>query len=121
MNTYLLLILILLLIIIYNKHYDLFYSYNKSDERIINKTDYNNNINILNTNTDILINKITGLTSQNRMNFNKIDNLKENINNISSKFNIGTINDLFNEIQSNITTIYRHNIKNNDPDRQIVI
>jgi len=122
---YLLRILIFLLIIIifiqlYNKYYELFYSYNRPNERIIDKTDYNANINMLNNDND-LNTSITNLISANRMNFNKINVLNENINTITTNFKIDEINDLFGQIQSNISTIYRYKINNNDPNRQVVI
>jgi hypothetical protein len=125
MKTYLLRILILLLIIIifiqlYNKYYELFYSYNRPNERIIDKTDYNTNINTLNNDTD-LNTSITNLISANRMNFDKINDLKENINTITTNFKIDAIHSLFQDIQSNISTIYRYKINNNDPNRQVVI
>jgi hypothetical protein len=125
MKKYLLLISILLLIIIifiqlYNKYYELFYSYNRPNERIINKTDYNDNINTLNTDINTLNINITSLKSMNRMNFDKINDLKENINDITTNFKIDEINSLFGQIQSNISTIYRYKINNNDPNRQVV-
>jgi hypothetical protein len=126
MNTYLLRILILLLIIIifiqlYNKYYELFYSYNRPNERIINKTDYNDNINTLKNDIDTLNINITSLKSTNGMNFDKINDLKENINAITTNFKIDEIHNLFEKIQSNLSIIYRHKINNKDPNRQVVI
>ena len=126
MKTYLLLISILLLIIIifiqlYNKYYELFYSYNRPNERIINKTDYNDNINMLKNDIDTLNINITNLKSMNGMNFDKINDLKENINAITTNFKIDEIHNLFEQIQSNLSIIYRHKINNKDPNRQIVI
>ena len=126
MNIYLLRIPILLLIIIifiqlYNKYYELFYSYNRPNERIINKTDYNDNINMLKNDIDTLNINITNLKSMNGMNFDKINDLKENINAITTNFKIDEIHNLFEQIQSNLSIIYRHKINNKDPNRQIVI
>jgi hypothetical protein len=115
-----LLLIIIIFIQLYNKYYELFYSYNRPNERIIDKTDYNTNINTLNNDTD-LNTSITNLISANRMNFDKINDLKENINTITTNFKIDAIHSLFQDIQSNISTIYRYKINNNDPNRQVVI
>ena len=122
----LIILVLLVLIYIYNYKLELFQnSYDSSNERIINKTEYNTQINDLDSNYNSLIKEISVLNSKDKSNFNQIlnDKLKTNIisdrkYNINNNIQLDNISNLFKSINNNIEILYNFSL-NNDKAEQL--
>ncbi len=126
----LIILILLVLIYVYNYKLELFDNqyqnrYDRSNERIINKTEYNTQINELDTNYTSLITEISVLNSKDKSNFNQIlnDKLKTNIisdrkYNINNNIQLDNISNLFKSINNNIEILYNFSL-NNDKTKQL--